>query len=331
MQSTQALTQISLYGNRFLARPMNTTILRTIMLFSLLMPACGPSKTWHKATLFYFDTICEVNLYCSQPEFVAAQDALKRTFTLIHDRFSPGSNDFSSPEVLTLFAMAQDVYAHSNGAFDISVAPLSQVWDIQSEAPRIPSPQEVKAALKFIGLDRIQIKEGSLVLPPGFALDWGGVAKGYGIDMAAQMLMQMEIPRGFVNAGGDLFCWGDNPEAQPWQVGVKHPRQQGFLGILSLSALGAATTGDYQRFFLSDGIRYHHIFDPKNGYPARGKQSVTVVGPSTSLCDALATALFVSHAPETILEHYPDYGAILVDADGILSFLGRPLSFEPFF
>lgn len=309
---------------------MKPKVILSIFVPALLLAGCAPKKTWHKATFFYFDTVCEVNLLCSHSSFSAAQATIEQIFADIHLHFAPNSNDSSSPQVLALFSTAQNVFNHSQGAFDISVAPLSQLWDIKSDSPRVPQSQDIHAALQFIGMDRIQVKENSLVLPSGFALDWGGIAKGYGIDLAAQALMAMEIPQGFINAGGDLFCWGNNPDGQPWQVGIKHPRKQGFLGVLSLSGLGAATTGDYQRFFMVDGIRYHHVFDPKTGYPAQGKQSVTVVGPDTSLCDALSTALFVSKSPAAILENYPDYGAILVAADGHLSFLGRSLQFKPF-
>jgi thiamine biosynthesis lipoprotein len=158
-------------------------------------------------------------------------------------------------------------------------------------------------------------------------LDWGGIAKGLAVDRAAQAIQALGIARGFINAGGNLFCWGKNPDGGPWKIGVKHPRRDGFLGVLSISDVGAATSGDYQRYFESEGVRYHHIFDPKTGYSARGKQSVTVIGPEAVICDALSTALFVSPDPERILKKYPDYGAIIVDAEGNVSIAGKKYTF----
>ena len=99
-------------------------------------------------------------------------------------------------------------------------------------------------------------------------------------------------------------------------------------GSRIVSNLGAANAGDYQRFFLQDGQRYHHIFNPKTGYPALGKQSVTVIGPETLLCDALSTAVFVSRAPEEILQKYPEYGAVIVDSEGNISLLGKDYTFS---
>ncbi len=178
-------------------------------------------------------------------------------------------------------------------------------------------------------MQNIEERNATLIFLPDVGLDWGAIAKGFGIDLASKSLVQMGISNGFINAGGDLYCWGNNPSDQPWNIGLKHPRESGFLGVLSISDLGAATTGDYQRYFVKNGIRYHHVFDPRTGYPAQGKQSVTVCGPETLICDALSTALFVSREPEIIMEKYPDYGAIIVDSDGSLSFLGKTYSFNP--
>jgi thiamine biosynthesis lipoprotein len=178
-------------------------------------------------------------------------------------------------------------------------------------------------------MDKIHVLEGRLVLAQGSRLDWGGIAKGYGIDHVCSALIEMGIAKGFVNAGGDLCCWGTNPKDLPWKIGIKHPRKSGFSGVLSISDEAAATTGDYQRYFVEKGVRYHHVFDPHSGFPARGKQSVTVVGPEAALCDALSTALFVSTQAQKILCLYPQYGAVLIDADGSLSSLGKPISFKP--
>jgi len=221
-----------------------------------------------------------------------------------------------------------DIYRFSDGCFDITVAPLSRIWGFLNRSNYVPSHQEIKSILSRIGMEKIEEKNGALILLPGMELDWGGIAKGFGIDLASQSLMKMEIPNGFINAGGDLFCWGLNPDNKPWQIGIKHPRKSGFFGALSITEVAATTTGDYQRFFEVNGIRYHHVFNPKTGYPARGKQSVTVIGPETGICDALSTALFVSEEPEAILQRYPQYGAIIVDSEGKISLIGKDYSFR---
>lgn len=299
------------------------------LLALLVVPfGCREAETWHKSTLLYFDTVCELNLFCSDPLFTAAQEKINQIFQEIEHRFAPGKHDLSSRWALDLFQKARNVYQSSRGSFDITVAPLSQLWGFLSGSHAIPDKKNISSTLKLIGMDKIKIKAGKISPPAGMSLDWGGIAKGFGIDLAAKALLQLGISKGFVNAGGDLYCWGTNPEEQPWQIGIKHPRRSGFLGVLSISDLGAATTGDYQRFFIEDGVRYHHVFDPRTGHPARSKQSVTVIGPEACFCDALSTALFVSSAPALILEKYPEYGAIFVTSEGEIYSLGKSFPFR---
>jgi len=295
----------------------------------LLLPGCGARERWHTSTILAFDTVCEINIFCSPSTSRSAQEEIQRVFSEIESLFSPGIDDYSSPLVLDLFGRGLKVYHDSNGFFDVTVGPLSRVWGFFDKSYVVPAPEQIKSALKLIGMEKIEQKNEALVLLPGMELDWGAIAKGFGIDLASKSLLQMGISRGFINAGGDLYCWGKNPSNQSWNIGIKHPRESGFLGVLSISDLGVATTGDYQRYFEKDGVRYHHVFNPRTGYPAQGKQSVTVCGPETVICDALSTALFVGQEPEKILEKYPDYGAIIVDSDGKLSFLGKAYPYNP--
>lgn len=296
----------------------------------VLFPAgCAVQTKWRSATFFVFDTICEVSLFSSREEFRAAQEDIHRIFSEIDLLFSPDAKNFSSDTVRSLFRRALEVHRASEGCFDIAVAPLSKLWGFWDGEFHVPPPGQISNAVKNVGMEKIQEEKSALQVPPGFGLDWGGIAKGLGIDLAAQSLKTRGISRGFINAGGDLFCWGKNPSQNSWKIGIKHPRQEGFFGVLEISDVGAATAGDYQRFFIEEGFRYHHIFDPRTGYPASGKQSVTVIGPETLLCDALSTALFVSSQPERIINQYPQYGAVIMDNKGQISILGKGFPFQP--
>lgn len=287
-------------------------------------------ERWQTATFLYFDTLCEINLFCSRTEFDSAKKEIKKIFEDIETHFSPGAQSHSTDSVIYLYQKALAIHRNSQGCFDITVAPLSRLWGFYDNSHRIPSSAEIEQALLNIGMDKIVLNRDGLHLKPGMDLDWGGIAKGYGIDLASRRIIHLGIGNGFINAGGDLYCWGKNPERENWQIGIKHPRKEGVFAVLSLSDTGAATTGDYQRFFIHDGIRYHHVFDPKSGYPARGKQSVTVVGPEALVCDALSTALFVSDRPEKILGFYPEYGAVMVDSEGKPTLIGKsyPIKME---
>ena len=257
---------------------------------------------------------------------MSAQDEVKRIFSDIENSFSLTSKDLTSPSVISLYQRAMEIYQHSNGCFDITIGPITRLWGFSDKSYHVPSREEITQAMKFVGMEKTDLCEGALILATGMELDWGGIAKGFGVDKAYQAMKAMGIARGYINAGGDLICWGKNPDNQEWKVGIKHPRKNGYLGILSLSGTASATTGDYQRFFEERGVRYHHVFDPRTGYPSQGKQSVTVIGPETIICDALATALFVSKKPQDILYKYPGYGAIIVDSKGKISILGKAYS-----
>jgi len=295
-----------------------------LFLLFLLGVSCSPvNKRWRTTTFLYFDTVCEINLFCSLSDFESSKKEIREIFQDIETHFAPGARSYSSPPVIFLYKKAMAIYRNSQGCFDITVGPLSRLWGFRDSPYRIPAPLEIEHALENVGMDKIIFKSETLFLKPGMELDWGAIAKGFGIDLVARSLIQLDIEHGFINAGGDLYCWGKNPDHKPWRIGIKHPRKEGVFAILFLSNTGAATTGDYQRFFIHEGIRYHHVFDPKSGYPAVGKQSVTVVGPEALICDALSTALFVSGQPEKILEKFPEYGAVVIDSEGRATLIGK--------
>jgi len=257
-----------------------------------------------------------------------ATEKVREVFSRTEALFSPQASDLHSPEVLELYQTAKKVYLDSGGAFDITVGVLTDLWGFSSQTYRVPKPSELRQALMMVGLEKITERQGELIIPAGVKLDWGGIAKGWGVDKAFSALQKQGIKSGFINAGGDLRCWGQNPERRAWRIGLKHPRQPGFLGVLELADTAVATSGDYQRYFEVDGVRYHHIFDPKTGFPAQGKQSVTVIGPEAAICDALATAIFVLDDATPLLRLYPDYGAIVVNSEGALSFVGKNFPFS---
>ncbi len=306
----------------------------SFFLFSLLLTfflhwSCRPTARWYDTSLLFFDTICDLKIYGSRDQFALAVDEVRKTFARAERFFSPQANDYQSPEVRELFRRAKIIYFDSEGAFDLTVGLLSDIWGFRSKRYRVPEKDEIKRALTYIGMDKIQERGGQLIVPNGVILDWGAIAKGWAIDQAFQALKNIGIDRGFINAGGDLICWGKNPDNQAWRIGIKHPRESGFLGVLEIADLAVATSGDYQRYFEIKGVRYHHIFNPKTGFPARGRQSVTVIGPQATICDALATAVFVLDDPGELLKKYPEYGAIIVDDHGSLISAGKKFTFIP--
>jgi thiamine biosynthesis lipoprotein len=299
-----------------------------LLIVLLAFISCQGKTFWRSSTLFCFDTLVEVQLLDTHE---ASEDSIRIISSVLEETevlFKPRAEVFSSPVVLDLYARSEEIYQHTSGCFDISVEPLSRLWGFRNKNYRVPTEKEILNVMTLVGMDRITQTKDRLILQPGMELDWGGVAKGLGVDRAVARLIEKGVERGYINAGGDLFCWGKNPDDSPWKIGIKHPRKQGFIGVLSLTDMAAATTGDYIRYFEQNGRRFHHVFDPRTGYPAKGKQSVTVIGPETLVCDALSTALFVCDNPEDALRHYPSYGAILVLDTGEIQALGRTFPFD---
>jgi thiamine biosynthesis lipoprotein len=197
-------------------------------------------------------------------------------------------------EVWFLLHRCRDLWKETDGAFDVSVGPLIDLWKIGTEEERVPSQEEIDEALNRIGLDRV-IWEGDCVrLPEGMEIHLGGVLKGYALERSAAVLRDLGVAGALINAGGDIYALGNRSGGGKWRVGVQHPRIWGaYFGKLEISDAAAATSGDYFQFFEIGGRRYHHILDPRTGYPAEGCLSATIIAPDPVRADAWATAAVV--------------------------------------
>lgn len=203
-----------------------------------------------------------------------------------------------------------------DGAFDITVGELSDLWSIGKQGERIPSEKEIKAALEGVDYKKIT-SDGSYVSFDGGEIDLGAVGKGFACDLIKSYLSASGAKGGIVSVGGSILAYGDyNKKGDKWSIAIRHPRSENeFLGIISLDEGFVSTSGDYERYFEKDGKRYHHIFDARTGMPASsGLVSVTVVADSGILSDALSTACFIIGAENSkaLLEKY-GASAIFVD------------------
>jgi FAD:protein FMN transferase len=224
-----------------------------------------------------------------------------------------------SPDTAALMALGQRIAAAGDGAFDMTLGRLKELWRIEEAEPYIPSEAEIAAALDGIGPQALHIA-GTRVGKSSALLqvDLGGIAKGFAVDQAIEVLRRAGVAHASVNAGGDIRLLGDHL-GRPWRIGIQHPRNsQSLLATLELDQVAVVTSGDYERFFERDGVRYHHLFDPRSGRPATLCQSVTVVAANAAEADALATAAFVL-GPEAglrFIESWPQTEVMLVAADG---------------
>jgi FAD:protein FMN transferase len=198
-----------------------------------------------------------------------------------------------SPEMKVLLDRSREASERSNGAFDITFASVGRFYDYR--AGKVPTDEE-RQAISAIDYHHVLLSDdGSQVhyARPEVYVDLGGIAKGHAVDKVTALLQQAGVTMASISAGGDSRIIGDR-QGEPWTVGVRDPRNKdGVAVLLPLIDTAVSTSGDYERFFEKDGVRYHHILDPETGNSARGSLSVTIMGPDATLTDALSTSVFV--------------------------------------
>jgi len=223
------------------------------------------------------------------------------------------------PEIIEVVVRSFDFSRMSGGAFDVTYASVGYLYDYR--AHQRPSGEQVAAALPTIDYRQVQVdRERNTIrfLRPGMRIDLGGIAKGYAVDRSIEMLRELGIEHAMVNAGGDTRLLGDR-RGKPWIVGVRDPRNEGrMVTRLPLENEAISTSGDYERYFEEDGVRYHHILVPGTGDVARAVRSATIIGPDATLTDGLSTTVFVLGVERgmELVSRLPGVEAVIVDKDG---------------
>ncbi len=304
-----------------------------VLLLLVWILSSNPEDTTGQHTQFMMDTIVEIRAIGTNPE-----DAIAKAFAEIarveqlFSRYLP-SSDVSkineqagewvtvSHETIKVIEQGITYGIATNGAFDITIGSLVTLWGFGTSTQRVPSQAELDITIALVDFRAVEVNHNSnqVRIPEGSMLDLGGIAKGYAVDQAAQVLRANRISKGLINAGGDIATIGTRPDGNPWRVGIQDARDTtAVLAVVPLTNSTVVTSGDYQRFFVEDNVNFHHIIDPKTGYPARGVISVTVVADTALVGDIFSTAIFVlgNDQGQALVEATSGLEAIIVDEAG---------------
>ncbi|MBI4685102.1 MAG: FAD:protein FMN transferase [Nitrospirae bacterium] len=318
-------------------KPLRCYILFILLLFTVL--ACVPQKdkVYQKSQII-MDTVVTITVVSDSSE--KAETAIDRTFSEV-EKLNKLLNFYSSlsevseinknagiksvpvsPETIEVIEKAIHTAEKTYGAFDITIGPVMTLWDFHKKV--LPEDKSIKEKLSLVNYKGITIdknRSSVYLQKKGMLIDLGGIAKGYAADKAVEVMKRNGIQAGLVSIAGDIKAFGLKPENKPWKIGIKNPRQKGknneLIATIDLTDMAISTSGDYERYFITNGKRYHHILNPKTGYPAYGCQSVSILAPDGSVTDPLSTGIFIL-GTEKGLKLLEELGldGIIVDKDG---------------
>ena len=284
---------------------MKKLIAVLLVLASLPLSACA--KTEKQSVVgYYLDTVVTLTAYVDDTQVL--QDALEECgrYERLLSRTIEGSDVWRinhasgqpvkvSDDTLTILDCARQVSALSDGMFDVTIAPVSTLWDFTSGAAVLPDADAIAGAAELVDISKLEIDGGEVTLPEGMMIDLGGIAKGYIADAVKRYLMNRGVESAILSFGGNIVAIGMKPDGSPWKVGIQDiDKPTGEYMLVSKNYGGSTvTSGIYERGFDLDGVRYHHILDPHTGWPVQNElASVTIFSESSMWGDALSTGAF---------------------------------------
>lgn len=227
-----------------------------------------------------------------------------------------------SPDLLEMLSSALYVSENTGGAFDITIGPVMSLYDFHRNIK--PDDREIRRNLHFVNYRNLSVdrkKSAVFLKEKGMLVDAGGITKGYTADKAVEILKQQGIHAGLVAVAGDIKAFGLKPDGKPWTIGIRNPApgnsEDDIIATIGLTDMAISTSGDYERFFILDGKKYHHLIDPKTGYPASGCRSVSVIAKNGVFTDSFATGVFIL-GPEKGMKVLEKMGfeGIIIDRKG---------------
>ena len=270
-----------------------------------LLSSCGTAqKEARTRDIFAMDTLMNLKVYDGDDEALTlAEEEINRIDKLLDRgkseseiyRINTEKNALVSDETAALIKKSLDVSKKTDGAFDITVAPLMDLWGFYTKDFRRPTEEEIAEVIKSVGYDKIEINENRVTIPENTAIDLGGIAKGYTSDRVSALLREHGVTSAIISLGGNVYAIGKKIDGTDWTVGITNPVSPSeIIATVKVCDKAVITSGGYQRYFEWDGKVYHHILNPRTGTSAEsGLASVTIISPDGTDADALSTSLFV--------------------------------------
>ena len=303
-------------------------VLSVLLLLCLLLTACsndGPAET----ELFAMDTYMRIRVWGDDDPLNDAVDEIRRLeklFSVTNETsevYALNQNGTASlsGETAEILSQAVALSVRTGGAFDPTVYPLVSAWGFTSDTPQIPTREVLNALLPLVGTEHLSLTGSSAVLTGGAQVDLGGIAKGYTAQKCLEVLSQRGLQTAMLSLGGNVQTLGSKPDGTAWVIGIADPEEpsEAIATLTFTGSMAVVTSGGYQRYFDSDGTRYHHILDPETGMPAEtGLASVTVLTQDGTTADALSTALFVMGMEKAVdfWSESDDFEAVFITQDG---------------
>lgn len=301
------------------------------------LAGCQGTKALEKKSVvgFYFDTVITLSAYtqddtalkealdeCARYEKLFSRTVQGSDIWRINEESGPVEVD---PETLKMLETGMTVSEASGGAFDPTVETETKLWDFSGDTAKLPDADALKEAATHVDYRKLALNGNTVELPDDMGLDMGGIAKGYIADRLAAFLRGKGVTSALINLGGNVVTIGRRAtDDQPWIVGIQDPKAETGVNKLTIRAenLSVVTSGNYQRYFLLNGVRYHHLLEPKTGWPVQnGLDSVTILSESSAMGDALSTACYVLGQEKgmELIKKYEGIDAIFIGSDGTVS------------
>lgn len=303
------------------------------VMVAMLLCGCGIEHDYSEQGIF-FDTLVSINIYGTKDKTVM-EDCLilceeyEQKFSRTIDtseisKLNSAQGEWVevSEETIILIKEAIEYSELTEGAFDITIAPLTELWHVNDNGGLLPSEKEIQKAKSYVDYKQIEIRGNKIRLKDKKAkIDLGGIAKGYIADQLKALMLERGVESAMINLGGNIAVIGTKEDGSNWNVGIQKPfaDRNEVIGSVSVQDKTVVSSGIYERYFEKDGEIYHHILDPATGYPSSSDlESVTIIGESSTIADVLSTSciLLGSEKGMELIESIPEVEAVFVTRDG---------------